>query len=96
LLDLQQWRRPRTKNVDNQPYGLFEYAQLEALPRRPPYRHSTIGSWPSECCQSERCATGSAGTVRNNAIVVLSERYRQATARPLVMERYFEAGSRGQ
>ena len=30
---------------DNQPYGLVEYAQLEALfPEGDPYRHSTIGS----------------------------------------------------
>ena len=30
---------------DNQPYGLVEYAQLEALfPEGHPYRHSTIGS----------------------------------------------------
>jgi predicted Zn-dependent peptidase len=30
---------------DNEPFGLVEYAQLEALfPRRHPYRHSTIGS----------------------------------------------------
>ena len=30
---------------DNEPYGLVEYAQLEALfPAGHPYRHSTIGS----------------------------------------------------
>jgi zinc protease len=30
---------------DNEPFGLVEYAQLEALfPEGHPYRHSTIGS----------------------------------------------------
>src|SRR3546814_10416576 len=34
-----------SSDLDNQPYGLVEYAQLDALfPEGHPYRHSTIGS----------------------------------------------------
>ena len=82
---------------DNQPYGLFEYAQLEALfPEGHPYRHSTIGSMAD-------LDAASLETVRNwfrdnygpnNAIVVLSGDIDEATARPL-MQKYFGAIPRG-
>src|SRR3989344_6593212 len=46
VLDLQRGVVQNEKRQgDNQPYGLVEYAQLEALfPEGHPYRHSTIGS----------------------------------------------------
>jgi zinc protease len=93
-LDLQRGVVQNEKRQgDNQPYGLFEYAQLEALfPEGHPYRHSTIGSMAD-------LDAASLETVRNwfrdnygpnNAIVVLSGDIDEATARPL-MQRYFGA-----
>ena len=98
VLDLQRGVVQNEKRQgDNQPYGMFEYAQLEALfPEGHPYRHSTIGSMAD-------LDAASLETVRNwfrenygpnNAIVVLSGDIDEATARPL-MERYFGAIARG-
>jgi len=98
VLDLQRGVVQNEKRQgDNQPYGMFEYAQLEALfPEGHPYRHSTIGSMAD-------LDAASLETVRNwfrenygpnNAIVVLSGDIDEATARPL-MERYFGAIPRG-
>jgi zinc protease len=97
-LDLQRGVVQNEKRQgDNQPYGLFEYAQLEALfPEGHPYRHSTIGSMAD-------LDAASLETVRNwfrdnygpnNAIVVLSGDIDEATARPLV-QKYFGAIPRG-
>ncbi len=98
VLDLQRGVVQNEKRQgDNEPYGLFEYAQLEALfPEGHPYRHSTIGSMAD-------LDAASLETVRNwfrdnygpnNAIIVLSGDIDEATARPL-MERYFGAIPRG-
>ena len=98
VLDLQRGVVQNEKRQgDNQPYGLFEYAQLEALfPEGHPYRHSTIGSMAD-------LDAASLETVRNwfrdkygpnNAVVVLSGDIDEATARPL-MEKYFGAIPRG-
>jgi zinc protease len=82
---------------DNQPYGLVEYAQLEALfPEGHPYRHSTIGSMAD-------LSAASLEDVRswfrenygpNNAVLVLAGDINAAEARPLV-ERYFGDIPRG-
>jgi predicted Zn-dependent peptidase len=82
---------------DNQPFGLVEYAQLEALfPQGHPYRHSTIGSMAD-------LSAASLETVRNwfrenygpnNAVLVLAGDIDAAEARPLV-ERYFGDIPRG-
>jgi predicted Zn-dependent peptidase len=98
VLDLQRGVVQNEKRQgDNQPYGLFEYAQLEALfPEGHPYRHSTIGSMAD-------LDAASLETVRNwfrenygpnNAVLVLSGDIDEATARTLV-ERYFGAIPRG-
>ncbi|NBW10401.1 MAG: insulinase family protein [Caulobacteraceae bacterium] len=97
-LDLQRGVVQNEKRQgDNQPYGLFEYAQLEALfPEGHPYRHSTIGSMAD-------LDAASLETVRNwfrdnygpnNAIVVLSGDIDEAKARTLT-QRYFGAIPRG-
>jgi len=82
---------------DNQPFGLVEYAQLEALfPEGHPYRHSTIGSMAD-------LSAATLDTVRdwfrenygpNNAVLVLAGDINAAEARPLV-ERYFGDIARG-
>jgi zinc protease len=82
---------------DNEPYGLVEYAQLEALfPEGHPYRHSTIGSMAD-------LDTASLDDVKqwfrdkygpNNAILVLAGDVSAAEARPLV-EKYFGDIPRG-
>ncbi len=98
VLDLQRGVVQNEKRQgDNQPYGLFEYAQLEALfPEGHPYRHSTIGSMAD-------LDAASLETVRNwfrdnygpnNAVVVLSGDIDEATARTL-MDRYFGKIARG-
>jgi zinc protease len=98
VLDLQRGVVQNEKRQgDNQPYGMFEYAQLEALfPEGHPYRHSTIGSMAD-------LDAASLETVRNwfrenygpnNAVVVLSGDIDEATARTL-MNRYFGAIPRG-
>jgi predicted Zn-dependent peptidase len=98
VLDLQRGVVQNEKRQgDNQPYGLVEYAQLEALfPEGHPYRHSTIGSMAD-------LDAASLETVRNwfrdnygpnNAVLVLSGDIDAATARTLT-ERYFGAIPRG-
>lgn len=82
---------------DNQPFGLVEYAQLEALfPEGHPYRHSTIGSMAD-------LDAASLADVRqwfrdnygpNNAVLVLVGDVDAATARRLV-QRYFGHIPRG-
>jgi zinc protease len=82
---------------DNQPYGLSEYAQLEALfPEGHPYRHSTIGAMADldqasleDVRQWFRDNYGP-----NNAVLVLSGDINVAEARPLV-QRYFGDIARG-
>ncbi|MGF1549168.1 MAG: M16 family metallopeptidase [Sphingomonadaceae bacterium] len=81
---------------DNQPYGLVEYVQLDALPDGHPYAHSTIGSM----------ADLDAATLDdvknwfrekygpNNAVLVLAGDIDAETARPLV-EKYFGDIPRG-
>ncbi|MGV3578136.1 M16 family metallopeptidase [Brevundimonas sp.] len=98
VLDLQRGVVQNEKRQgDNQPYGLVQYARLEALfPEGHPYRHSTIGSMAD-------LDAASLETVRNwfrenygpnNAVVVLSGDIDEATARTL-MDRYFGAIPRG-
>jgi zinc protease len=98
VLDLQRGVVQNEKRQgDNEPYGLFEYAQLEALfPEGHPYRHSTIGSMAD-------LDAASLETVRawfrdkygpNNAVVVLSGDIDEAAAGTL-MNRYFGAIPRG-
>jgi len=82
---------------DNQPYGLVQYAQLEALfPPGHPYRHSTIGSMAD-------LSAASLEDIRswfrenygpNNAVLVLAGDIDAAEARPLV-EKYFGHIPRG-
>ena len=82
---------------DNEPYGLVEYAQLEALfPEGHPYRHSTIGSMADldsasldDVKQWFRDKYGP-----NNAVLVLAGDVSAAEARPLV-EKYFGDIPRG-
>lgn len=82
---------------DNQPYGMSEYAQLEALfPEGHPYRHSTIGAMADldqasleDVRQWFRDNYGP-----NNAVLVLSGDINVAEARTLV-QRYFGAIPRG-
>jgi len=82
---------------DNQPYGLVEYAQLEALfPEGHPYRHSTIGSMADldsasleDLRQWHHDKYGP-----NNAVLVLAGDIDTATARTLV-QKYFGHISRG-
>src|SRR5688572_11178269 len=82
---------------DNEPYGLVEYAQLEALfPEGHPYRHSTIGSMADldsasldDVKQWFRDKYGP-----NNSVLVLAGDVSAAEARPLV-EKYFGDIPRG-
>ncbi|CAA9492666.1 MAG: Zinc protease [uncultured Sphingomonadaceae bacterium] len=82
---------------DNQPYGLVEYAQLEALfPEGHPYRHSTIGSMADLDAASlddvKNWFRQNYGP--NNAVLVLAGDVDVATARRLVTQ-YFGAIPRG-
>ncbi|WBO22383.1 M16 family metallopeptidase [Sphingomonas abietis] len=82
---------------DNQPYGLVQYAEQQALfPDGHPYQHTTIGSMAD-------LDHASLGDVRewfrghygpNNAVLALSGDIDAATARPLV-EKYFGDIARG-
>ena len=82
---------------DNEPFGLVEYAQLEALfPEGHPYRHSTIGSMADLDSASledvknwfrERYGP-------NNSVLVLAGDVSAAEARPMV-EKYFGDIPRG-
>ncbi|MGH6949242.1 MAG: M16 family metallopeptidase, partial [Vitreimonas sp.] len=82
---------------DNQPYGMVEYAQLEALfPGGHPYRHSTIGSMAdlSAASLADVHAWFRERYGPNNAVLVLAGDINAAEARPLV-ERYFGDIARG-
>jgi predicted Zn-dependent peptidase len=76
---------------DNEPFGLVEYAQLEALfPEGHPYRHSTIGSMADldsasleDVKQWFRDRYGP-----NNSVLVLAGDVSAAEARPMV-QKYF-------
>jgi len=82
---------------DNQPFGLVEYKQIEALfPANHPYGHTTIGSMAD-------LDAASLQTVKdwfhdhyapNNAVLVLAGDIDAATAKPLV-EKYFGGIPRG-
>jgi predicted Zn-dependent peptidase len=82
---------------DNEPYGLVQYAQLQALfPEGHPYRHSTIGSMAdldqaslADVKQWFRDRYGP-----NNAVLVLAGDIDLATARTLVTK-YFGDIARG-
>lgn len=82
---------------DNQPYGLVQYHQIEALfPSSHPYGHTTIGSMADLDAAS---LTDVQDWFRghyapNNAVLVLAGDIDVATARPLV-ERYFGDLARG-
>ena len=72
---------------DNEPYGLVEYAQLEALfPEGHPYRHSTIGSMADLDAATlddvQDWFRDNYGP--NNAVLVLAGDIDAAEARPLV------------
>jgi zinc protease len=76
---------------DNEPFGLVEYAELEALfPDGHPYRHSTIGSMADLDAASledvKNWFRSKYGP--NNAVLVLAGDVSAAEARPLV-EKYF-------
>lgn len=82
---------------DNQPYGMVEYAQLEALfPENHPYRHSTIGSMSdlSAASLADVHAWFRENYGPNNAVLVLAGNINAAEARQLV-ERYFGDIDRG-
>jgi predicted Zn-dependent peptidase len=82
---------------DNQPYGLVEYAQLEALfPEGHPYRHSTIGSMAdldsASLEDTKQWFRDKYGP--NNAVLVLAGDVSAAEARPMV-QKYFGDIPRG-
>ena len=82
---------------DNQPFGLVEYATLEALfPEGHPYRHDTIGSMADlDAASLETVRTWFRNSYGpNNAVLVLAGDIDLATARPLV-QRYFGDIARG-
>ena len=82
---------------DNQPYGMVEYAQLEALfPEGHPYRHSTIGSMAdlSAASLADVHAWFRENYGPNNAVLVLAGNVNATEARELV-ERYFGDIERG-
>jgi len=82
---------------DNQPYGLVEYAQLEALfPKGHPYYHSTIGSMADLDAASleDLRAWHRDHYGPNNAVLVLAGDVDVPTARKLVQQ-YFGDIPRG-
>lgn len=82
---------------DNEPYGLVEYAQLEALyPAGHPYRHSTIGSMADldAATLEDVKAWFRSRYGPNNAVLVLAGDVSAAEARPLV-EKHFGSIARG-
>lgn len=82
---------------DNEPYGLVEYAQLEALyPEGHPYRHSTIGSMADlDAATLEDVKSWFRSRYGpNNAVLVLAGDVSAAEARPLV-EKHFGDIARG-
>ncbi|WP_395945316.1 M16 family metallopeptidase [Brevundimonas sp.] len=97
-LDLQRGVVQNEKRQgDNQPYGLNEYKQLEALfPEGHPYRHSTIGSMADLDAASMQTVrdwfTSNYGP--NNSVLVLAGDITPAKARELT-EKYFGPIKRG-
>ncbi len=82
---------------DNQPFGLVEYAQVEAMvPADHPYGHSTIGSMADLDAASMEDVRGwfRQHYGPNNAVLVLAGDIDVAAAKPMV-ERWFGAISRG-
>ncbi len=82
---------------DNEPYGLVEYAQLEALfPPNHPYHHSTIGSMADlDAATLEDVKNWFRSRYGpNNAVLVLAGDVSAAEARPLV-EKHFGSIPRG-
>lgn len=82
---------------DNQPFGMVEYAQLEALfPSGHPYRHSTIGSMADLSAATLDDVHGwfKERYGPNNAVLVLAGDISVAEARPMI-ERQFAAIPRG-
>ncbi len=82
---------------DNQPYGMGEYRQLEALfPEGHPYRHSTIGSMADLDAATLEDARNwfRENYGPNNAVLVLAGDINVAEARTYV-QRYFGAIPRG-
>jgi predicted Zn-dependent peptidase len=82
---------------DNEPYGLVEYAQLEALfPEGHPYRHSTIGSMADlDAATLEDVKTWFRSRYGpNNAVLVLAGDVSAEEARPLI-EKHFGKIRRG-
>ena len=82
---------------DNQPYGLVQYAEQQALfPDGHPYQHTTIGSMAdldhASLADVREWFRGHYGP--NNAVLVLAGDIDAATARPLV-EKYFGDIARG-
>jgi predicted Zn-dependent peptidase len=82
---------------DNQPYGLVQYAEQQALfPDGHPYEHTTIGSMAdldhASLADVREWFRGHYGP--NNAVLVLAGDVDVATAKPLV-ERYFGDIPRG-
>jgi predicted Zn-dependent peptidase len=97
-LDLQRGVVQNEKRQgDNQPYGLNQYKQLEALfPEGHPYRHSTIGSMADLDAASMQTVrdwfTSNYGP--NNSVLVLAGDITPAKARELT-EKYFGPIARG-
>ncbi|MFN7109203.1 MAG: M16 family metallopeptidase [Brevundimonas sp.] len=97
-LDLQRGVVQNEKRQgDNQPYGLNQYKQLEALfPEGHPYRHSTIGSMADLDAASMQTVrdwfTSNYGP--NNAVLVLAGDITPAKARELT-EKYFGPIAKG-
>ncbi|HEY0131096.1 MAG TPA: pitrilysin family protein, partial [Allosphingosinicella sp.] len=82
---------------DNEPFGLVEYAQLEALfPEGHPYRHSTIGSMADlDAATLEDVKNWFRSRYGpNNAVLVLAGDVSADEARPLV-EKHFGSIPRG-
>ena len=82
---------------DNEPYGLVEYAQLQALfPEGHPYRHSTIGSMADLSAASLDDVKNwfRAHYGPNNAVLVLAGDIDAKSAQPLV-EKWFGGIPRG-
>ncbi len=82
---------------DNQPYGLVQYAEQQALfPDGHPYQHTTIGSMAdldhASLADVREWFRGHYGP--NNAVLVLAGDIDVATAKPLV-EKYFGDIARG-
>lgn len=97
-LDLQRGVVQNEKRQgDNNPFGLVQYARLEALfPEGHPYRHSTIGSMADlDAASMDDVRTWFIDNYGpNNAVLVLAGDVTTARARELV-ERYFGSIPRG-